>query len=172
MNPFKKLFSRAAKKAKQFFKDIKNYPKKRKAEIAKQIKKNKFKKNPKHFKAGNFLTFRYNAIDQTKKFDKNPLIISLGNPKDNKKHILGLNIHWMKESQRVLLASLIVEIKDKNGGKVYYEDIKPLIKKFEGSPILRRYAVRRISQTIIQMPEDQYLAAAAISYPEWSYGEK
>ena len=164
------LFSKAKKKAKDFLKATKKTLTNIKKSIVKDKKKYTTKKTASTFKAGNLLTFRYNALDQTKKYDKNPLIVCLGSPRDNSRHTLGLNLHWLPQNQRVLLASLVIEMLEKRKGVLYYEDIKPLLKKFEGSPILRRYAIRRISNSVISMPQDMYLASASISYAEWSYG--
>lgn len=166
------IFKTAAEKAKNFFKDIKKMSRKAKKEIVRKFKKEyKTNKSPSSFKPGTLVTFRYNAIHKENKYDASPLCVMLGNSRDNKKHVYGLNIHWMPEKQRVLLASLVVEMLKKKNGKLEYKDVKPLMKRFEGSPILRRYAVRRISQKVIQMPEDMYLAAASISYPEWQGGD-
>jgi len=166
------LFSKAKKKAKDFLRAAKNTLKSIKKSIVKDKKKYTTKKTASTFKPGNLLTFRYNALDQTKKFDKNPLIVCLGSPRDNSRHTLGLNLHWLPENQRVLLASLVIEMLEKNNGVLVYNDIKPLIQKFKGSPILRRYAIRRISNQVISMPQDMYLASATITYPEWHYGDK
>jgi len=168
----KSLLKKAATAAKSFKKNFRKLGNKAKKEFLRKFKKeNKTKKTPKSFREGNLLFFRYNAIHDKHKFDKNPLIICLGHSKQNNKHILGLNVHWMPENQRVLLASLVVEMRKKKKDLVY-EDIKPLMKRFEGSPILRRYAIRRISNSIIQMDEEEYLAAASISFPEWSSTSK
>lgn len=163
------IFKKAAEKAKQFFKDIKLMTRKAKRELVGAFKKEyKTKKTPSSFYPGTLITFRYDALHPQNKFDKSPLCVMLGSPRDNPKHVLGLNVHWLDEKKRVLLASLVVELLNKNKGKLVYKDIKPLIKQFKGSPILRRYAIRRVSQTVIQMPTEVYLAAASISYPEWS----
>jgi len=164
----KNILKKASNIAKDFKKNFKKLGNKAKKEFLRKFsKENKTKKSPKSFKEGNLLFFKYNAIHEQYKFDRNPLIICLGHSRDNKKHILGLNVHWMPENQRVLLASLILEMRKKNKNLVY-KDIKPLMKRFEGSPILRRYAIRRMSNSIIQMDDDEYLAAASISFPEWS----
>lgn len=166
------IFKKASQMAKDFFKDIKNLTKKAKKEIVRKMKKEyKVNKSPSSFAPGTLVTFRYNALDATKKFDKSPLCVMLGLARDNPKHAFGLNVHWLPEKQRVLLASLVVEMLKAKKGKLEYKDIKPLMKKFEGSPILRRYAIRRVSQKVIQMPVEQYLAAAEISFPEWNEGE-
>jgi len=165
------IFKKAYKKAKDFFKATKKTLKKIKKSIIKNKKEYTTKKTPKNFKPGSLITFKYDAIHKDKKFDKNPLVVSLGLSRQNKKHFLGLNIHWMPEKQRVLLASLVLEMLEKKPD-LMYEDVKPLIKRFEGTPILRRYAIRRVSQKVIQMPEDMWLASASISFPEWHYADK
>ncbi len=162
------LLQKAADKAKKFLQNTKNTLKKTKRDITKEFKRKYLgKKNPSNFIPGKLLTFEYNAIDADKVFDKKPLIVCLGFPKDSNKHILGLNVHWLPEMQRVLLASLISTMLEKKD-KLEYEDIKPLIKKFEGSPILRRYAIRRISPKVVEMPRDVYLRAASLDYADWS----
>jgi len=163
------IFQRAAKRAKQFIKDTKNTLNKTKRDIAKDFKR-KYTggKQAKNFLPGKMITFQYDAIDDTKRFDKKPLVVSLGPAKDNKKHFLGLNIHHMPANQRILLASLITEMLEKKNGKLEYDDVKPLLNKFKNSPILRRYAIRRVSQKVIEMPEEVFLRAASLDYADWS----
>jgi len=169
MNIFKKAFD----KAKEFVKSIKTDAKKVSRKFIKDWKrKYTNKKSIDKFKPGSLLTFTYNALHKEHKFDKKPLIVCLGFAKPrgkikSKKYIYGLNLHWLPQNQRVLLASLIVEMLNKKPD-LEYEDIKPLLKKFEGSPILRMYVVRRISQKIMKLPKDIYLRAASIDYAEWS----
>ena len=165
----KGLLKKASENAKSFFKDFKKLGKKAKKQFLRKFEKeNKTTKTADSFLPGNLIYFKYDAIHKEYKFDKNPLIVCLGKSKQNSRHILGLNIHWMSENQRVLLASLILELKKKNKGKLVYDDIKPLIKRFEGSPILRRYAIRRISNRLIKMDDEEFMAAATISFPVWS----
>ena len=168
------ILDKALKKAKDFVKSIKKDTKKVARNFIKDWKrKYSDKKSIDKFKEGSLLTFTYDALDKTHKFDKKPLIVCLGFAKPRgkikaNKYIYGLNLHWLPESRRVLLASLVVEMLKQKNGKLDYNDIKPLIKQFEGSPILRMYVVRRISQKIIKMPEDVYLRAASIDYAQWS----
>jgi len=162
------ILSKAAKRAKNFFSDTKKILKKSKRDIVKSFKRNYTnQKKESNFQAGKMLMFRYNAIHDQKKFDKNPLIVCLGRSRRNKKHMLGLNIHWMPVKQRVLLASLITEMLD-NKKELSYEDIKPLLTKFKGSPILREYAIRRVSKKVMEIPKDVFLQAASISTPDWN----
>jgi len=163
------ILDKAVKRAKQFVKDTKKTLKATKRSIIKDFKrKYTDKKQPSNFKPGKMITFQYDAIDDTKKFDKNPLVMSLGLAKDNKKHFYGINIHWMPKNQRILLASLLTEMLDKKGGELDYNDVKPLLKKFEKSPILRRYAIRGVSPKVIEMPSEVYLRAASFDFADWS----
>lgn len=150
-------------------KDIKKTLKKQKRDLAKTFKRKYMgAKQPSNFKPGALISFKYDAIDVTKKFDKNPLVVSLGNPMDSKKDMMGINLHWLPVNQRVLLASLVVELLEKKNGKLEYTDVKPLLNKFKNNPILRRYKIRRISPKVIQMDTDVYLRAASIDFADWS----
>jgi hypothetical protein len=168
------ILDTALKKSKDFLKSIKKETKKVSRNFIKDWRrKYADRKSVDKFKEGSLLAFTYNALDKNNKFDKKPLIVCLGFAKPRgkikaNKYIYGLNLHWLPKNQRVLLASLIVEMLKRKKGKLDYEDVKPLIKKFEGSPILRMYVVRRISQKIIKMPEDVYLRAASIDFAQWS----
>jgi len=163
------IFKQAAARAKQFVKDTKKTLKATKKDIIKSFRrKYTGKKQPKNFLPGKMITFHYNALDDTKRFDKNPLVMSLGLARDNKKHFYGINLHHMPKSKRILLASLLTEMLERKGGELDYDDVKPLLKKFEKSPILRRYAIRRVSQKVIEMPEDVYLRAASFDFADWS----
>jgi len=163
------ILDKAIKRAKNFIKDTKKTIKSTKREIVKTFRrKYTGKKQAKNFLPGSMITFEYNAIDKNKRFDKKPLVISLGLAQDNTRHFVGLNIHWMPENQRVLLASLITEMLEKKGGKLDYKDVKPLIKKFEKSPIFRRYAIRRVSPKVVQMPSEIFLRAASLDFSDWS----
>jgi hypothetical protein len=125
------------------------------------------------FAPGNLITFKYNALHKENKYDKHPLVVSLGySKKFGKKYFLGLNLHWFPKSRRVMIASLIVEmLKDRNG-KLTYEDVKPLMQMFKDTPMLRMYIVKRVSKKILQMPPETYKRAAAISYEEWAGGRE
>jgi len=164
------IYSDALKKAKEFIKATKKEVKTTKRDFVKHFKRTYMDtKSKSSLEAGSLLTFDYNAIDKDKTFDKRPFIVSLGQSKKNKKHVIGLNINWIKdEKQRILLASLIVEMLNKKNDKLEYDDIKPLLKKFEGSPVLREYAVRRISQKVIKMPKEVYLRAATFTKGDFS----
>ena len=73
------ILDKAIKRAKQFVKDTKKTLKTTKQSIVKDFKrKYTGKKQAKNFLPGSMITFQYDAIDDTKKFDKKPLVISLG----------------------------------------------------------------------------------------------
>jgi hypothetical protein len=168
------ILKKALDKSKKFLKSLKKDTKKVSRNFIKDFKrKYSDKKTIDKFKPGTLLNFRYNALDKTKKFDKNPLIVCLGFAKPRgkikaNKYIYGLNLHWLPQNQRVLLASLVVEMLNDKKDKLEYNDIKPLLKRFEGSPILRMYVVRRVSSKIIKLPKDVYLRAASIDFADWS----
>jgi len=163
------IFKKAWQKTKDFFKGIGKQTKKITKDFVRKFKKDyKTKKSKKLFKEGALITFNYNAKDVTKKFDKAPLIVCLGwSRKFPNTHFLGLNLHWLPKEQRVYLAALIVEMLDRKKGKLVYEDVKPLIKKFEKSPILRMYIYKRVSPDVLSMNEEVYLQAASMSYEDW-----
>ena len=137
------ILKKALDKSKEFVKSLKKETKKASRSFIKDFKrKYTDKKTVDKFNPGTLLNFHYNALDKTKKFDKNPLILCLGFAKPRgvikaNKYVYGLNLHWLPQNQRVLLASLVVEMLNKKNDKLEYDDIKPLLKKFEGSPILR-----------------------------------
>jgi hypothetical protein len=64
-----------------------------------------------------------------------------------------------------------MEIREKNGGEVEYKDVKPIIKQFEGSPILRSYIYSRVSNTVIDIPPDQFLKFASLSFEDIQGGK-
>ena len=164
----------AWKNAKKFVKDIVKDIKKNAKKIYKQIKKDfTASKDKKKFKPGSMVAFRYYAKDKQKRWDRNPLILCLGWSKTHPKtHFYGLNVHWMKggTNERVAFASFFVELLDKRNGKLVYEDVKPFLKKYKGSPVLRMYIYKNVSGKVIDMPTEQYLTAAALPTEKWMGG--
>jgi len=159
----------AQKKAKDFYKILRKENKGMKKRFAKEyLKKYGTGKSQKTFTPGNLISFKYDAKHKENKFDKNPLVVSLGDSKEHgRAYFYGLNIHWLPEKQRILVASLIVEMLDMNNGKLEYKDIKPVMKIFKNSPVLRMYIKGNVSNRIIQMEKDVYLRAASIDYATW-----
>jgi len=168
------IFKKAINKASDFLKAVKKETIKQKRQFVKSFKrKYTYVKTADSFEPGNLLSFNYNALHKEHRYDKAPFIVSLGYAKPRgkvkpKKYIYGLNLHHLREQDRVKLASLIVEMLNKKNDKLEYEDIKPLLRKFEGSPILRMYVIRRISQRVIKMPKDVYLRASTFTYGDFT----
>ena len=163
----KNFFKRVAKRAKSFFKDKVKAIKKNAKKIIKDIKASYTQaKSPQKFKPGSLVAFTYDAkFKDGTKWDKKPLIISLGwskNKKLSKSHFLGLNMHHLPIKDRVTVATFFVELLDKRKGQLSYEDVKPFMNKFKNSPVLRMYIFSRVSGKVIVMPDDVYLTACAV----------
>jgi hypothetical protein len=77
---------------------------------------------------------------------------------------LGLNLHWMPMSERVSVAQFFLDLLEKRGGKLVYDDVKPFVKKYQNrkQPILRSYYYNRVSNKVYEMIDEQYLVAAAM----------
>ena len=163
------------KAIKDFFKNTYKKIKKKAKEIYRKIDREYGNhKKPSNFLPGKLIHYRYNAKDKTKKFDKNPLLICLGpSRKHPKTHFLGLNLHWMPMQDRVAVASFFLELRKKRGGVLTYDDIKPWISKFEGHPVLRMYIIKRVSDKVIEIPDDEmYLVAASLPTEVWFYPQE
>ena len=154
----------AWKNAKKFFKDEYKNIKKNAKKVWNNLKQTTgTNKTRKVFEAGNLVAFNYDAKHKQKKYDKNPLVIMLGPSRKYKDLYLGLNIHWIKNPQeRTAIASYFLELKNKRNGTLVYDDVKPWIKKYKDSPVLRSYYYNRVSKRVYQMEDEQYLVAAAI----------
>jgi hypothetical protein len=161
-------------KAKTFIKDKLSSIRRNAKKIIKDIKRDFMgSKKMSNFKPGTMLAMNYMAKDATKKFDKNPLIICLGPPKNKemrKTHTFGLNMHWMPVKDRVKVASFFVELNKKRNGELRYDDVRPFMNKFKGSPVLRMYIIKNIGTKVIEMPPEQFLTAAAIPTEKWMGG--
>ncbi len=141
---------------------------------AKEIKRNASKiikslknttgtnKSKDSFIPGKLVAFQYDAKHKQKRYDKNPLVIMLGPSQKTKGLYLGLNMHWLPRDERVAIASFFVELLEKRGGELVYEDIKPFVRKFKGHPVLRSYYFNRVSNKVYEMSPEQYLTAAAL----------
>jgi hypothetical protein len=166
------ILKKALDRAKRFIKDAKNFLKKEKNKLVRYAKKHfKTKKSNHQFAPGKLITFNYDAKHKQHRYDRNPLVVALGPSKRYKGIYLGINIHWMTLNQRVLLASLIMELREKRGGELVYKDVKPIIAKFEGSPILRSYIYKRVSNTVIDIPPDQFMKFSALSFEDIQGGD-
>ncbi len=166
-NPFKNAFKKAKDFFKHEYKDVKKNAKKILKDLAKRFSQSK---KPENFKPGKMLAFQYKAKYDKQKYDKSPLIICLGPPKDKKMshtHTYGLNIHWMPVKQRVAVSSFFVELLEKREGELVWDDVKPFLAKFKGNQVLRMYIIKNISSKVIEMPSDIYLRAAAVPSEQW-----
>jgi len=166
----KNFLSGVVSKAKSFIKDKVKSIKKNAKKLFAQIKKDFMQpKSKKKFQAGALIAMNYNAKDAKKKYDRTPLIICLGwsqNPKLKNSHFYGLNLHWMPIKDRVFVASFFTDLNDKKGG-IQYQDIKPFMQKFKGSPVLRMYIYNNVSGKVIVMPKEQFMTASAVPSETW-----
>jgi hypothetical protein len=92
----------------------------------------------------------------------------LGPSKKHKDLYLGLNLHWCDLSERVSLAQLVLDLREKNGGELTYDDVKSLVKMYQKrkQPILRSYYYNRVSKRVFEIDEKMFLTAAAIPSEE------
>ena len=169
----KSFLQNVVKKGKSFLKDKVKNIKRNAKKLFTQIKKDFMQpKSKKKFNAGYLIAMNYNAKDAKKRYDRTPLIICLGwsqNPKLKNTHFFGLNLHWMPMKDRVMIASFFTELNDRKGG-IQYNDIKPFMNKFKGSPLLRMYIYKNVSGKVIVMPKDQFMTAAAVPSETWMGG--
>jgi hypothetical protein len=158
----KKFLGNVFQKARDFIKtsskDLKKNAKKIWRDIRIQAGR---RKTPNTFRPGNLVAFQYNAKHKEKAYDRNPLVIMLGPSRTTKNLYLGLNLHWLPMNQRVGAATFFAELIKKKG-EVTYDDVKPFLKKFQGSPILRSYYYTRVSKTVYEMDVEQYQVAAGL----------
>ena len=159
----------AARSVKDFFKNSYKTVKKKGKDLIKHLKKNSSdKKSSIIMKPGTMCTYKYDAKDKTQKFDKQPLVISLGPSKQTKGNFYALNLHWMPVKDRVSIASFFVELRKKRNGNITYKDIKPFLSKFKGHPVLRQYIYKRVGSRVIYINDDElFLSSAAIDTADW-----
>ena len=162
-------------KAKNFIQDKWNFVKKNAKKLVRTLdRKYGAHKKRTNFQPGKLLAFTYKAKDATKRYDKKPLVICLGppkNPKLRRTHTYGLNIHWLPIRDRVKVASFFVELMAKRKGKLHWDDVKPFINKFKGHQVLRMYIIERIGDKVIEMPPEVYLTAASVPSEVWMGGK-
>lgn len=105
-------------------------------------------------KQGNICMYKYMAKDQSKRYDKTPLVIIL---RKTKTHTLGLNLHWCPFGIRKMVMNYIIKLNGKNirEGKsleVSYNLLKPFIKKMQLTKVVRKYINTNISRGIQLIP--------------------
>lgn len=153
-------------------KDVKKYSKDIMRKIRKEYLGGKQRSN---FLPGKMISYQYKAKDTTKTYDRVPLGICLGPPKNKKlqkTHFYLLNFHWMPIKDRVAVASFFVELNKKRKGKLTYKDVQPFLSKFKGNQVLRMYIIDNVSQKVIEMPDDMFLTAAAVPSEDFIKGTK
>ncbi len=152
----------AAAKAKEFLKTSTSKLKKVGKNFLNSLNNQQKTKTPKMIKPGNLVSFQYNAKfkDRTR-WDRAPLVIMLGPSMTTKGNFYGLNIHHLPMKDRVSIASFFIELRKKRHGKLTYNDIKPFMTKFGGSPVLRQYIFSRVKNKVFVIDEDMFLVAAA-----------
>lgn len=118
------------------------------------------------FTPGNLLIYRYNAKDKSAMYDKRPMVLVLA---ATKRHVLGLNFHWIPFSMRIWLVRYILKqnkARIRRGEKIVfgYKKIKPLLKKMGYAPCIRLYirAQRRISPNGVVLPPERLIEAAQL----------
>lgn len=119
--------------------------------------------NNKVFTPGQLLIYRYNAKYKEKIYDKRPMVLVL---RSNKKHMLGLNFHWIPFAMRMWLVRYIIKENKaniKNGEKLVfpYKKIRPLLKKI-CAPCIRLYLHRGISPKGVVLPPEHLIEAAQL----------
>lgn len=166
-----KLIKNAIGNAKNWIKTKSKNIRKNAKKILNQIKKDFLgSKSPSNFKPGKMLAMNYRAKDATQRYDANPLIICLGppqNPKLQRTHTYGINMHWMPMNDRIALASFFTELNNKRNGSLTYQDVAPFISKFKGHKVLRMYIIKNIGNKVIELPAEQFLVAASIPSEKW-----
>jgi hypothetical protein len=171
----KKNIKEILNKAKKFVKNNMKNINKHAKEIIQEIRKEHGKsKSVKDFAPGNMLAYRYDAKYNERTFDKKPLIICLGYPKNRKfrkTHMYGLNLHWLPVNERVSVATYFLELKKKKGGKLVYEDVKPWLDRYKNSKVLRMYIIKNVSNKIIKIPDDDtFLVATSLKTEKFIRG--
>ncbi len=171
---FESFLKDVTKKTKGFFRQTYADIKKNASKIIKKIRKEfQGSKNSGNFLPGTMINFQYKAKDVTKRYDKVPLCIMLGppkNPKLSNTHTYGINLHWLPLKERVGIATFLLELKQRNGGELTYDDVKPFLHKFKNSPVLRMYIIKNISSKVYEIDTEMFITAAALPSEKWAGG--
>jgi hypothetical protein len=167
----KEILDKAKRFVKGNIKDINKNAKNIMQEIRNEYGKSK---SVKDFAPGNMLTYRYDAKYNERTFDKKPLIICLGYPKDRKfrkTHFYGLNLHWLPVSERVSVATYFLALMKKKNGKLVYQDVKPWLSRYKDSKVLRMYIIKNVSNKLIKFPDDDtFLVATSLKTEKFIRG--
>ena len=134
--------------------------------------KEKRKLAQKDFKPGNLIFTKYNALDQTRTFDKTPFILILWRTKT---HTLGLNFHWILPSMRMNLINHIMKINRMNIKKGLplkfdYAQLRPMMKQLGYAPCIRKYINSRIANVGVIIPPERLLEVSMIKTETFTKG--
>lgn len=115
----------------------------------------------------------YDAKFKNQVYDKRPFFILL---KQNKTHILGLNMHWLPMPMRISLVKFILKvnsnnIKNNKPLEFSYEQFKPLLKKMGYAPCIRLYIRKRMGSSLIKIPPSELMNACKLDTAVFSNGE-
>jgi hypothetical protein len=159
----KDIYSNASKFFKKFQKDIDKNATKIMSDFKKEFGKSQ---NSEDFEPGMLLAFKYDAKwkKKLKIWDKKPLVISLGRPRNKKfqkTHFYGLNLHYIPIKERVTIATYFLEMRRKRKGELTYDDVRPWLKKYKNKDVLHMYITKRVSPKIINFEATEAFMVAA-----------
>jgi hypothetical protein len=169
------LYKKATGFLNKFQKDIDGSANKIMSDFKREFGKSK---NLKDFEPGMLLAYKYDAKwkKRLKIWDKKPLVISLGRPKNKKfqkTHFYGLNLHYLPIKERVTVATYFLEMRRKRKGQLVYNDVKPWLQKYKNKDILHMYIIKRISPKIINFEATEaFMVAATLKTEKFVSGMK
>ena len=123
-------------------------------------------------KPGHLIFSHYNAKDKENTYDQTPLVLIL---KINKRHILGLNFHWIPFSMRVNLVKHIIKInagaiRQRKPLKFSYKQLKPMLKSLGYAPCIRLYIKRRFGRQGVVIPNYMLMEMARLKTETFTRG--
>lgn len=137
------------------------------------LKKSRVKLTDKQLKPGKIISFSYRAQDQLKSYDKTPLVMVLS---QNRKYMLGINLHWAPMSKRLILVNFILNsnktnIKNGKPLEMTYQGIRGAIKAIGAFPVIRLYIKRNMSKYGVVVPDEMLLPAAKMKTETFTRGK-
>lgn len=124
---------------------------------------------------GSLLMIKYDAKDKSQTYDKTPLVFVL---KRGKSHTMCINFHWAPAPLRIVLIKKILQapgnrkrIKEGKRLEFSYQQLKPFLKKIGMAPVIRLYINKRISRTIIPIPETELMNIARTKTETFTEGK-
>lgn len=139
----------------------------------KELLKERIYLSSRHFKPGNLILTSYNAKHKEFKYDKIPLALVLVR---GQKYSLVLNFHWLPVNMRINLIYIILKMNKRNIQQnkpleFSYKDLKPLLKKFNYAPCIRKYINGRMGKTGIVIPPDRLIEVARLQTEVFTGGK-